>query len=54
MHEDGKNSREFKCKFRAGNQHITTFETFQWKYLKSYRKNCVMRQIKYRVDFWYF
>ena len=31
MHEDGENSREFKWKFRAGNQRITNFETFQWK-----------------------
>ena len=36
MHEDGENSREFKWKFRAGNQHITNFETFQLAVLKSY------------------
>ena len=29
MHEDGENSCEFKWKFRAGNQRITNFETFQ-------------------------
>ena len=29
MHEDRENSREFKWKFRAGNQRITNFETFQ-------------------------
>ena len=29
MHEDGENSGEFKCNFRAGNQRITNFETFQ-------------------------
>ena len=29
MHEDGENSREFLWKFRAGNQPITNFETFQ-------------------------
>ena len=29
MHEDGEDSREFKQKFRAGNQRITDFETFQ-------------------------
>ena len=31
MHEDGENSLEFKWNFRAGNQRITNFETFQWK-----------------------
>ena len=31
MHEDGENSREFKWKFRAGNQRMTNFETFQQK-----------------------
>ena len=31
MHEDEENLREFKWKFRAGNQRITNFETFQWK-----------------------
>ena len=29
MHEDRGNSRIFKRKFRAGNQRITNFETFQ-------------------------
>ena len=29
MHEDRENSCEFKWKFRAGNQRITNFETFQ-------------------------
>ena len=29
IHEDGENSREFKWKFRAGNQRITNFEIFQ-------------------------
>ena len=29
MHEDKENSREFKWKFREGNQRITNFETFQ-------------------------
>ena len=29
MHEDGENSREFNWKFRAENQRITNFETFQ-------------------------
>ena len=29
MHADGENSREFKWKFRAGNQRVTNFETFQ-------------------------
>ena len=29
MHEDRENSREFKWKFRAGNQRITNFETFR-------------------------
>ena len=29
MHEDVENSRKFKLKFRAGNQRITNFETFQ-------------------------
>ena len=34
MHEDRENSREFKWKFRAGNQRITNFETFQSAVLK--------------------
>ena len=29
MNEDRENSREFKWKFRAGNQRITNFEIFQ-------------------------
>ena len=29
MHEDGENSHEFKWNFKAGNQRITNFETFQ-------------------------
>ena len=29
MHENRENSREFKWKFRARNQRITNFETFQ-------------------------
>ena len=29
MHEDGENLREFKWKFREGNQRITNFETFK-------------------------
>ena len=29
MHEDRENSREFKWKFKVGNQRITNFETFQ-------------------------
>ena len=32
MNEDGENSREFKWNFRAENQSVTNFETFQWKY----------------------
>ena len=31
MYEDGENSREFKWTFRAENQCITNFETFQLK-----------------------
>ena len=33
MHEDRENLRELKWKFRAGNQHITNFETFQFAVL---------------------
>ena len=29
MHEDSEHSRKFKWKFRAGNQRITNFESFQ-------------------------
>ena len=29
MHGDRENSCDIKWKFRAGNQHITNFETFQ-------------------------
>ena len=29
MHEDREKLREFKWKFRTGNQRITNFETFQ-------------------------
>ena len=33
MHEDRETSREFKWRFRAGNQRITNFETFQFTVL---------------------